>query len=588
MEGAMTTRTRSIQLDRKASPGDVFPATLATESAVRRDFGFEVLDMARMDLSRAPFPLIEGHDQSRLNVGVVENVRIEGDRLRGDVRLGQSARAKELAEDIRAGIVGSLSVGYAVSDPVEDGEREGVPVYRFAAAVMEVSLVSVPADVRAGINRSYPNMETKAPDRDEETRRESIRQIGEKFDMQDLAYRAIADDWTVEQFNSVALERLQDRNNSERREPSQPTPRAFSRPTFSGLPVNGNFAGYQDAMRDYSLTRLLRGLADPKAMPEAELELEVSKRMQQALGKQSNSIMVPFEALEVPQARTLQIGDASGGANLKPTQHLGDSFIDILRTRSMIMQLGPTTLSGLQGDIVIPRKTSSTTAYWIEGDHDDALTQSDIALDQVTLSPKTVGGAVTFSHKMMIQSSPDIEMLVRRDLADMIAVEIDHKALNGTGLSNQPTGIFNQTGIQTKDFGAATPTFEEVCEMEAMLAAENADMGNVAWLMDPDMAKDLRTTPKQGSGVEGNFVWDSNIGGRVLDLPAYRSNNMPAGFLLLGNWQHLLVGFWGGIEIDADPYTHFLKGSVTVRVLADVDIAVRHPTAFVSGSDDYT
>ena len=59
---------------------------------------------------------------------------------------------------------------------------------------------------------------------------------------------------------------------------------------------------------------------------------------------------------------------------------------------------------------------------------------------------------------------------------------------------------------------------------------------------------------------------------------------MTSGYILLGNWQHLLVGFWGGIEIMADPYgSNFLKGSVTVRVLADVDINVRHAGAFVEG-----
>jgi len=52
----------------------------------------------------------------------------------------------------------------------------------------------------------------------------------------------------------------------------------------------------------------------------------------------------------------------------------------------------------------------------------------------------------------------------------------------------------------------------------------------------------------------------------------------------LGNWQHLMVGFWGGVEIDADPYgSNFLKGSITVRVLADIDIGVRHPGAFSVG-----
>jgi HK97 family phage major capsid protein/HK97 family phage prohead protease len=579
MEGAMTTRTRSIQLDRKASPGDVFPATLATESAVRRDFGFEVLDMARMDLSRAPFPLIEGHDQSRLNVGVVENARIEGDRLLGDVRLGQSARAKELAEDIRAGIVGSLSVGYAVSDPVEDGEREGVPVYRFAAAVMEVSLVSVPADVRAGINRSYPNMETtKAPDRDEETRRESIRQIGEKFDMQDLAYRAIADDWTVEQFNSVALERLQDRNNSARSEGSTPA-RSVEPASFAGRYVNGSASGYQDAMRDYSLARLLRGLADPKAMPEAELELDVSRRMQQVFGKRSNSILVPFEALQT-RATTY----SGTGSNLVATDHLAGSFTDVLRNRSLIMSLGPTVLRGLVGGVAIPKKSATTTPYWIAGDNADSVTESDPTLTQVTMSPKTVGGATTFSHKMLVQSAPDIENLVRQDLAAMIAVEIDRAALNGSGSSNQPTGILNQGGINADTYAnGGSPAWADVIGLETLIAEDNADTrGSLHYLSTPAIAAAFKQLD-QGTDT-GTYVWTgTNAEGRMNGYPAHATNQMPAGTILLGNFEDLLIGFWGGIEIDADPYgSNFLRGSVSVRVLADIDIAVRHPVSFAA------
>jgi hypothetical protein len=99
--------------------------------------------------------------------------------------------------------------------------------------------------------------------------------------------------------------------------------------------------------------------------------------------------------------------------------------------------------------------------------------------------------------------------------------------------------------------------------------------------MTPDVAKALKTTPKQGSGVEGNFILSGN---QILDIAAHRTANMPAGYMLLGNWQHLLLGFWGGIEIDADPYgSNFLKGSITVRVLADVDMNVRYAGAFCEG-----
>lgn len=184
---------------------------------------------------------------------------------------------------------------------------------------------------------------------------------------------------------------------------------------------------------------------------------------------------------------------------------------------------------------------------------------------------------MTFSHKMIVQSSPDIESIVRQDLADLIASEIDLKAIQGDGTSNTPTGILNTSGIGSTTYAnGGSPDLADVVGLETTIATANADQGNMAYLTTPAICGTLKTTDV-GTDT-GKFVWS---GGMLNDLPAHKTGNMSAGHVLLGNWQQLLVGFWGGIEIDADPYgSNFLKGSVTVRVLADVDFGVRHAAAF--------
>ena len=214
-----------------------------------------------------------------------------------------------------------------------------------------------------------------------------------------------------------------------------------------------------------SLVKVLRGISDPRQLPEAGLELEMSQDMQRVLGKRTQGVLIPYEAL---QTRATTIGGS--GANLVGTDHLSGSFIDVLRNRSMVMSLGPTVLRGLVGDISIPKKSATTTAYWIAADDGDAVTASDPTLTGVDMSPNTVGGATTFSHKMLVQSSPDIEVLVRQDLADMIASEIDLKAISGTGSNNQPTGVLATSGIGTVDFAADNPTYAEIVQMETALA----------------------------------------------------------------------------------------------------------------------
>ena len=108
--------------ERKASPDGlkVFPSVLSTETPVpRRDvFGKrygEVLSHApgAVDLSRSPLPVLEQHDRSRVrtSAGSTTGRSFHG-KLRGDLVLGKSARAAELAADIEAGIVSGLSVSY--------------------------------------------------------------------------------------------------------------------------------------------------------------------------------------------------------------------------------------------------------------------------------------------------------------------------------------------------------------------------------------------------------------------------------------------------------------------------------------------
>ena len=582
------TRTRTIQLDRKASRGDSFPVVAATETPVRRHFGYEVLDMSRMDLSRCPFPVIESHNQNALNIGLFEDARIEDGKLRGSIRLGTSARAKEVAEDIRGGIVRNVSVGYEVRDPIEDGEIDGEPVFRFASNLLELSLVAAPADPNSGIYRSKgtTTMETEKQYTDEELRTESIRQAAERFDLQELGRRAIDEKWSVQRFNDAALGIKGEESRNARQYETRGTeqPRQHQTPNHymaAGMPCDNT--KYGRAMEQYSVVKLMRSLSDPRRMSEAGLELEISQDMQRVLGRSTKGILVPFEALQAQRAVTYS---GTSGASVA-TDHLSASFIDVLRNRSMVMKLGPTVLRGLVGNVDIPRKTSGASAYWIAGDNADSITESDLTLDQVSLTPKTVGGAVTFSHRMIVQSSPDIEQMVRQDLADLIGTEIDAKAINGSGSANQPLGIIGTTGINAKDFAADDPVYAELVDMEKLIADDNADGEGMAWLTTPAIAATMRITPKQGSGVEGNFILESGsrpMAGTLLDMPLYRTANMPTGYILLGRWSELLVGFWGGIELDADPYgSNFLKGSVTVRVMADIDINVRHPGAFCEG-----
>lgn len=110
-----------------------------------------------VDLSRAPLPVLEGHDSARVNIGIVENLRLDGSKLRGELVLGSSQRADELTPDIDAKIVSGLSVGYDYDpdDKREETDEDGTRrVFRTWWQPLETSIVGVPADTESGIGRS--------------------------------------------------------------------------------------------------------------------------------------------------------------------------------------------------------------------------------------------------------------------------------------------------------------------------------------------------------------------------------------------------------------------------------------------------
>ena len=131
-------------------------ASLSSEEPVMRSGVPEILrhDAASVDMTRAVggLPLLFGHDRNA-PIGIVESVRLENRRLKGDLRFGNSPRAQEVFTDVEDGILRAVSISYAIQSE-EPGERGGFVATRWTP--YEASIVSVPADPTVGIGRSAP------------------------------------------------------------------------------------------------------------------------------------------------------------------------------------------------------------------------------------------------------------------------------------------------------------------------------------------------------------------------------------------------------------------------------------------------
>lgn len=595
---AMTT-DEAIKVESESRTVE-FP--FSSELPVERWFGDEVLShkSGAADLTRLNdgAPLLFNHNMDEI-IGVVEKAYM-GDDKRGyaKIRFAKTARAEEVMSMVDDGILRNVSFGYRISEMVES-VKDGKSTYTATRwEPFEVSLVTVPADHTVGIGRSEaddkrdvtvhriqeesaqpaeitieePTMTEQAAPVDvqvvatqaaeaERARIASIEALGQRFNAADLSRKLISEGVTIDAARAAFLEEIK----------------------VDQKPITGKEAdvGLTDKeVRQFSVLRALNALANPsdkQAWEAAAFEREVSEASSKAAGKSARGIFVPGEVLRAK--RDLTVGTATAGGNLVATDLLASSFIDLLRNSSVVVRAGATVMNGLVGNVAIPKQTGAATAYWVA--ESGAPTESQQTIGQVAMNPKTVGAFTDFSRRLILQSSLDVENMVRRDLAQVIALAIDTAALYGTAADNQPRGLKNQSGINTRDFAATNPTFAELVGMETEIATDNADIGAMRYLLNPAQRGAFKTSNKFGSGTEAT-IWEP--GNTVNGYATEVSNQITAGDVFFGNFADLMIGFWSGLDLTVDPYAGATSGTVRVIALQDTDIAVRNAVSFCYGN----
>lgn len=600
---------RSLQLERGAINEEARTVTLAfaSETPVERWWGNEILECStaamRQGRLRTGANLLCDHN-TRDVVGVVESVEIGADRIaRAVVRFGKSARAEEVWQDVKDGIRRNVSVGYLIHRAVLVEERDGQETYRISDwEPYEISLVSVPADASVGVGRSLSGTQAPAapaaasttPSSTEETRTmttevttaapaqpaapaqrdhaKEIATLGKSVPGGvELANDAIQRGLTVDQFQGELIRHLA----------TKPKPTA-------------DIGMTDKEVRRFSVVRALYALANPgnaAARNAAAFEFEASAAAAKAMSREAQGIMLPYDVM---RASDLVKGTAGKGGNLVATELLSGSFIDLLRNAMVIHSMGAVTLSGLVGDIAIPKQTGAASAYWVN--EDAAPNNSGQTIGQVAMAPKTVGAFTDISRKLLLQSSIDVEGMVQNDLATVLGLAIQQAGL--VHAADRPKGILGghvATPTVVGGTNGAAPTWEHIVGLETAVSVANADVGTLAYLTNAKVRGKLKTTSKV-SGQNG-FIWENGD----TPLNGYRcavTNAMPSNLTkgtatncsaaIFGNWADLVIGMWGSLDLTVDTTTLGTSGAVRVIALQDVDIAVRNAESFATFADILT
>jgi HK97 family phage major capsid protein len=351
-----------------------------------------------------------------------------------------------------------------------------------------------------------------------------------------------------------------------------------------------------DIRENYSLARLFNYLLTEGAGDycfEAHCDDEYGRAGFKK--QQRNSAFVPPWAiaryLDQTGMRTLQGYQTTvtgSGAELTETTFLANQFIDALRTRNILLQLGATWVRGLVGDVEIPRMDSASTAYWLTTIGSSpvlsgVITESEGTFDStpITAAPCQLGGLSNVSRKLL-QQSELANYIIANDLIRVLGAAAEVSAFAGAGSGGTPTGIVNVSGVNA----VSGASFETTTAINAVqdVASANAIISrrSLGWAATPAVAGLLMGRSMSTTGWPP--IWQGSLDtGEIYGLPALSSNNVPAGTAIFGDWSQVMFLSWGAnmpIEIEINPYQFFATGDVGYRAMMSINIVVRHPASF--------
>ncbi|APW60476.1 phage major capsid protein [Paludisphaera borealis] len=365
------------------------------------------------------------------------------------------------------------------------------------------------------------------------------------------------------------------------------------------LPHNDRSNTRGDA-HQYSLLRAIRG---ELAMREGHgsfdgIERETHDTLASLRGKAPTGILIPWDA---PLNQRVGLSGVQYRADLTTSTGAGaiptlvrPTLTDLLRARLVLASMGATVISDMTQPFALPKVTAGLAGGWVSTEGTNVAASAP-TIGQVPFGYKMVEATTKLSRQFIAGSSLDGERLIADQLVKTVANIVENGAINGSGSSGQPKGLFTYTsgdGIGTLALGAngAAITWAQLTGMTGTVDTANAPGDARAWLINPTTTAFFQSTPK----VAGypTFMLDSNntINGYGYGSTSLVSSTITKGTstsilsaLAFGSWSELVIALFSGLDLFIDPYS--AQPHVRVTVAQDVDVNFLHLASFVTCQD---
>lgn len=564
------------------------------------------VDLSMIAARGDSLPLLWNHDRDEFR-GAVDGVTLAPDGKLRARELQWSARpdAQALRADVEAGLIREVSVGYYRPDTytIERAAAPGAPEVRRYTGWMpfELSIVPIPADPTVGVGRAAspaappsasPAPETipmsdttpqspAAPVADRAGEIQKIAALGRQHDLTDLAVGLISEGKTLDEARDAMMAALATRT--------------------AATPAPAAPAVHVKTDRRFSLVRAITGAAETQAGGRKSIDDGLEREVQQELARQGfvaqhGGFVMPLDA--TAYGRTRLAGNAtSQGQSLIFTE--AGEFIPMLRNRAQCVNLGARVLTGLTANISMPRQLTAASGQWLGENPGSNVTESSLTLGAIAMSPKTFLVTTSFTRLLNFQApgaNVQADQLVQKDLETVVALELDRVGLHGSGSGAEPRGILNTVGVSTTDVTAGAqggaPTWVNVTQLPARVAAANAEAESMAYLTTPEIRARMQAAQKfPTSAADAIWTQPGVLNGYRAEVSNQVRKNLVKGTnsdchaIIFGDWSQLVFGIWGGVEMVLDPYALKKQGVIEATIYLAADTAVRQPAGFAAQID---
>lgn len=324
--------------------------------------------------------------------------------------------------------------------------------------------------------------------------------------------------------------------------------------------------------KTFDLNNVIRSLVDGEALGAHEAEfsaMAATATMQRGRAARGGSVFVPTAAMR-----------AAADGNTKATltavtdeKLLNDSYVAMLLPESVLGRLGVKVLSGLTSPTAIPKMTASSVESFGFVDENGAAPEGKAEFANVKMAPKTFAGGNPIS-RASLKTVPGIATLITDHINQAVRIKLEQLILSDKENARGPAGVIKQLVDAGRVEKKAAFSYKDFLKEIAKLTDAGVPAQAIKFAMSGATAAELESTLKD-NGVSGYIIENGKLAG----YDVVTSGVIPVDHIVLGSFDAITIGEWGGLELDIDDTTYRAQSAIVPRIWVDLDYVVTQPEA---------